>query len=182
MKIREAAEKTSVSRPAIRYYESLGLMRPSRQDNSYREYSEEDIRRLRKISALRRIGIPLNDIRLLIDGTGTLPEVLNANIAALNEKIQDLSGAVQISRELLQAGGSFESFDESACLQEIHDEERQGRKFAEVSEETKNFNKAWIRHADDMHQEYRYSRSTVIAVLILTAIAAFCWYLLFLRH
>lgn len=182
MKISEAAEKTGVSRPAIRYYESLGLMRPSREDNSYREYSEEDIRRLRKISALRRIGISLNDIRLLIDGKGSLPEVLNANIAALSEKIQDLSGAMQISQELLQSGGSFESFDESACLQEIHAGERQGRKFAEVSEETRDFNRKWIRHADDMHQEYRYNRSTVLAGLILTAIAALCWYLLFLQH
>ena len=44
---KQAEELTGMSRQNIRYYERMGLLEPARDDsNAYRDYSEEDIRRL----------------------------------------------------------------------------------------------------------------------------------------
>ena len=48
MGIREAEEATGISRQNIRFYEKQGLLHPARNKrNSYREYSDEDILRLK---------------------------------------------------------------------------------------------------------------------------------------
>lgn len=48
--IKEAEMQTGITRQNIRYYEKIGLLQPSReQENKYRNYSEEDIRRLKLI-------------------------------------------------------------------------------------------------------------------------------------
>ena len=48
--IKEAEMQTGITKQNIRYYEKIGLLQPSReQENKYRNYSEEDIRRLKLI-------------------------------------------------------------------------------------------------------------------------------------
>ena len=47
MKIKEVEELVGLARSNIRYYERQGLLHPERdQENSYREYTEEDIERI----------------------------------------------------------------------------------------------------------------------------------------
>ena len=53
MKIKEAEEKTGLTRKAIRYYESAGLIRPGQADNGYKDYDDASIRRLLLIRKLR---------------------------------------------------------------------------------------------------------------------------------
>ena len=44
MKIKEAEEKTGLTRKAIRYYESNGLIHPAQsEENGYKDYDEETI-------------------------------------------------------------------------------------------------------------------------------------------
>lgn len=50
MKIGQAAQLTGLTISNIRFYERKGLLEPERNDQSkYRNYSEQDIRRLKQI-------------------------------------------------------------------------------------------------------------------------------------
>ncbi|CAL9473329.1 hypothetical protein SUDANB6_02884 [Streptomyces sp. enrichment culture] len=77
MLIGEVARRSGVSARMLRHYESLGLVRPSgRTGSGYREYSEEDIRRIFHIESLRSLGLSLREIGRALDDPGFLPAVL----------------------------------------------------------------------------------------------------------
>lgn len=42
---------------ALRYYEGLGLLTPSRLANGYRDYSEDDVSAVAQIRALMALGL-----------------------------------------------------------------------------------------------------------------------------
>lgn len=67
MKINEAAKQAELSQRAVKYYEAQGLLKVRRQDNGYRNYSEQDVERLKKISLYRKLGVSLQDIRTMLD-------------------------------------------------------------------------------------------------------------------
>jgi MerR family copper efflux transcriptional regulator len=60
MNIGTVAEKSGVSPKAIRYYESIGLVRPAdRRPNGYRSYSQLEMRALNFIKRARSLGFGL---------------------------------------------------------------------------------------------------------------------------
>lgn len=62
MKSKEAQTKTGLTRKAIEYYEAQGLLNPSRDENGYRNYSDQDVSRLSQISGYRKLGLNLSEI------------------------------------------------------------------------------------------------------------------------
>lgn len=63
----EVQEKTNLSRKAIEYYEEKGLIHPIKLENGYRDYSDEDVEVLKKISLLRNLGLSISEIALYLD-------------------------------------------------------------------------------------------------------------------
>lgn len=63
----EVQDKTNLSRKAIEYYEEKGLVHPKKLENGYRDYSDEDVEVLKKISLLRNLGLSISEIALYID-------------------------------------------------------------------------------------------------------------------
>ena len=57
MRIGELAKRSGVTVKAVRYYESLGLIRPDRLSNGYRDYREEDMRAVIEVRELAVAGI-----------------------------------------------------------------------------------------------------------------------------
>ena len=53
MYISDACKAASTTKKAIEYYCEKGLIKPAATENGYRLFSEEDVARLKKISALR---------------------------------------------------------------------------------------------------------------------------------
>jgi len=66
MNIGTAAEATELPAKTIRYYEEIGLVRPARAANGYRDYSERDIHRLRFVQRARSLGFSIEECRLLL--------------------------------------------------------------------------------------------------------------------
>lgn len=65
--VTKLARRCGMSRTALLYYESIGLMpAPRRNTGNYRCYSEADLRRLLQICAYRNAGLKLDDIRALM--------------------------------------------------------------------------------------------------------------------
>jgi DNA-binding transcriptional MerR regulator len=61
----------------LRHYDSLGLVRPTgRSEAGYREYSDEDIRRIFHIESLRSLGLSLREVGRALNDPGFKPSKL----------------------------------------------------------------------------------------------------------
>lgn len=67
MKRSEVEKITGLRRKAILYYEEKELISPAIKENNYRNYSEEDLNRLIKISLYRRLGLSISEIKNILD-------------------------------------------------------------------------------------------------------------------
>lgn len=67
MNIGQASKTSGVSTKMIRYYDEIGLVRPtSRTDSNYREYDEREINELRFIKRARTLGFSVAEITTLL--------------------------------------------------------------------------------------------------------------------
>jgi MerR family transcriptional regulator, thiopeptide resistance regulator len=93
--VREFASLAGVTVRALHHYDRLAVLRPKRSESGYRLYSLRDLERLEQIVALKFLGLPLKDIKALLDREARrLPEVLRAQRLALEEKRRDLERAI----------------------------------------------------------------------------------------
>lgn len=63
----EVQQQTGLTRKAIEYYEARGLIKPQRDENEYRRYTDGDVVRLERIALFRRLGLSLEEIEPLLD-------------------------------------------------------------------------------------------------------------------
>ena len=69
LKINEVEALVGITKKNIRFYEAEGLLCPQRNsENGYRNYGDEDVETLRRIKLLRKLGLPLEEIRSLQTG------------------------------------------------------------------------------------------------------------------
>jgi Cu(I)-responsive transcriptional regulator len=66
MKISEAANRIKVPIKKIRYYSDIGLIRPSRVNNGYRDFTENDLIKLQLIVKSRSFGFSIKECLTLI--------------------------------------------------------------------------------------------------------------------
>lgn len=94
MNIGNASELTDLPAKTIRYYEEIGLVKPDRSANGYRDYSEADLNRLAFLQRARSLGFSIPECRLLL----SLYEDENrasADVKALAlEKIAHIEGKI----------------------------------------------------------------------------------------
>jgi DNA-binding transcriptional MerR regulator len=70
-RIGEVAAATGLTVRTLHHYDEIGLLAPSgRSEAGYRLYADEDVRRLYRIVAFRRLGFALGEIGSLLDGDG----------------------------------------------------------------------------------------------------------------
>ena len=140
MKIKELEEILSVPRATIRFYEKQGLISPIRnKENEYRDYSDVDIAKLKKILILRKIGFSVSEIEDLFDKTMDLESLLVQQINTLEKQRKDIDGAIDICKEMKKSSISIESLDEDYYWEEINKKEEAGYSFFDyVSADVKN--------------------------------------------
>lgn len=130
MKINEVEQLLGISKANIRFYEKQALLNPARSENKYREYSEEDISRLKTIIILRKLGISVQDIGKILQGEISLQNTIQDNITELEAQINQLQGALNLSRQIVAEGE--ERLDEERYWDIIQQKEAQGEKFADI--------------------------------------------------
>ena len=77
MRINTVERITGLTPKAIRLYESKGLLRVAREENGYRNYTEEDVIVLKKIKLLRSVGVSIADIKLYLFGVVNIEELMD---------------------------------------------------------------------------------------------------------
>ena len=137
MGIKEAEEATGISRQNIRFYERQGLLHPVRnKNNSYREYTEEDILRLKEIRLLRKLGMPVEEIRRLLDGETQLQPALADQERRLEAETEKLKACSRFCRKIRES--SLKEMDVDQYLSQMEEEEKNGAVFAKFIEDYKN--------------------------------------------
>lgn len=97
MNIGAAAELSNLPAKTIRYYEDVALVRPDRAANGYRDYTDNDVHRLRFLQRSRSLGFTIQECRRLIslyDDAGRASADVRAialqKIGQIEEKIAEL--------------------------------------------------------------------------------------------
>lgn len=102
--ISRLAKKFGLSRSTLLYYDSLGLLSPlGHQRGEYRIYGAKEIKRLEEICMYRSAGLPLKQIKKILDTAGTdFTEILSKRFKELNNEIRQLHEQQKIISSLLQ--------------------------------------------------------------------------------
>ncbi|MCR4672745.1 MAG: MerR family transcriptional regulator [Lachnospiraceae bacterium] len=161
MRINDLEALLGVPRANIYYYEKEGLFSPNREENGYRSYSQEDLEKLRKIIALRKLGVSINDITALIDGTASLQVVLEENIQRLKSDITDLQGALKVCEEIRSKDLGMQSINGEELLSEIEGMESQGMDFSKLAGDILDFEVNTLLGRKEDPYEYRKHKGTI---------------------
>lgn len=133
MLISEAACRTGLTISNIRFYERKGLLVPEKGNNGkYRDYSEEDTRRLKLIILYRKMGMSIETINQLLKHELLLKEALSKQKEELIEKQKELQGSIELCNKLID--DDVESINVDYYLSYMKNKESQGKKFAAVEE------------------------------------------------
>ena len=99
MNIGTAAKLTKLSIKTLRYYSNIGLVNPKKNHlTSYREYSEEDILKLKFVGKARKFNFNLQECRELLSlyenkerSSREVKRITLEKIAQLDDKLKDLN-------------------------------------------------------------------------------------------
>jgi DNA-binding transcriptional MerR regulator len=107
-RIGEFAKLAGVTVRALHHYDRIGLLKPERTSSGFRVYDLKGLERLEQIAALKFLGIPLKEIKLLLKhGPLTLADSLNVQREALGEKrrlIDRAMVAIEAAEKAVQSG------------------------------------------------------------------------------
>ena len=133
MKINQVEELVGITKKNIRFYEEQGLLNPSRNpENGYREYSLEDVKELTKIKLLRKLSVPIEEIRSLQEGKIDFGQCMEQHIITLNRQQRDLELTKELCSEMMTAVGSLQDLDADQYLEEIQNLEQKGTRFMDI--------------------------------------------------
>ena len=99
------ARASGLSRSALLYYDRLGLLKPGRRTRSgYRLYSSAEAERLEQICLYRQMGIPLKEVKKLLDSSdgNASVKILQRRLSILNREIVNFRRQQRQILELLK--------------------------------------------------------------------------------
>lgn len=142
MKIYQVEELVGITKKNIRFYEDEGLLNPERNpENGYREYSLKDVRQLQKIKLLRKLDVPIEEIRLLQHGKSSFSETMNRQIQALEQKQKDAQIMMELCSKMKDEISDLNQLDAEAYLSEMYKMETNGTKFVDIEKRDVNMKK-----------------------------------------
>jgi len=108
MNIGTASAKSGLSPKTIRYYEDIGLMKAGRAGNGYRDYSMQDVHRLRFLQRSRGLGFSVEECRQLLSlyedkarESAEVKAIAETKLAEVDRKLAELMGLRETLRHLV---------------------------------------------------------------------------------
>ena len=130
MKINEVEALVGITRKNIRFYEAEGLLAPRRNsENGYRDYGEAEVSVLLQIKLLRKLGVPLEEIRRMQSGVHTVGDGMRRHLVTLERERQNIDEAVRLCGLLKEREVPLGELDAESVLEEMAELERAGATF-----------------------------------------------------
>ena len=130
MKINEVEALVGITKKNIRFYEAEGLLKPQRNsDNGYRDYGEAEVDALRRIKLLRKLGVPLEEIRRMQSGGHTVGDGMRRHLVTLERERENLEQSIRLCSALTDRQERLEDLDAGAILAEMEAMEQSGTTF-----------------------------------------------------
>ena len=130
MKINEVESLVGITKKNIRFYESEGLLSPRRNsENGYREYSETEVEMLLRIKLLRKLGVPLEEIRQMQSGSYTVGDGMRRHLIALERERENLEQSIRLCAELTDCREKLQTWDAQMILNRMREMEQEGTTF-----------------------------------------------------
>ena len=181
MKINEVEELLQISKANIRFYEKEGLLTPARSENGYRDYSEEDVERLKKIIILRKMGMAIPDIRGVLSEELGMDEAIEKTVEQLEEQMAQLTGSLKLAGSMKASNVHNADFDVEQYWNMINDETAHGSKFMEIVSDyielekrslTTMWESVFFLPLSDIATEkgWRYAILTIIGICVLRGV------------
>lgn len=109
MNIGAVSRASGLPAKTIRYYEEIGLVRPARGSNGYRDFTEQDAHKLAFLGRSRSLGFSIEDCRTLLSlyedrgrASADVKAVAAEHLARIARKIDELQ-ALKVTLETLVA-------------------------------------------------------------------------------
>ncbi|MZK56422.1 MerR family transcriptional regulator [Coprobacillus sp. BIOML-A1] len=80
----------NVTKKTLIYYENEGLVKPARDSNNYRNYSQEDISRIKFILLLREMDVNIEEIKQIINEKKSIRDILESKKDMIKKQHLDL--------------------------------------------------------------------------------------------
>lgn len=108
MNIGAVSDKSGLPAKTIRYYEDIGLISPDRRDNGYRDYSMDDVHRLRFLQRSRSLGFSVEECRQLLSlysdrdrESAEVKAIAATKLGEIERKIIELQGLRDMLKHLV---------------------------------------------------------------------------------
>lgn len=89
MLINEVAKRCDVTKKAIQYYVSQGVIIPTVLENGYSDFSEEDVKLLNKVVLYRRLGLSVPEIKRVLENQNDVKGIWYQRVLELErEKVK----------------------------------------------------------------------------------------------
>ncbi len=109
MNIARAAACTGLPPKTIRYYEGIGLIRPRRSANGYRDFGRADLHKLAFLARARSLGFTIEDCRALLAlyedrhrTSADVKRVAEEHLARVDRKLAELESMRQTLGRLVE--------------------------------------------------------------------------------
>lgn len=158
MKINEVEALAGIAKKNIRFYEEQGLISPRRNpENGYRDYADEDVLVLRRIRLLRKLDVPIDEIRLMLSGSHTVGDGMRRHLISLERQQRNLQQAMELCQELAYQDIPISQLDTESLLNRMETLEQAGTSFHDVA-------------AQDIKK--RYIAPVVVTAIVVTVMIA----------
>jgi DNA-binding transcriptional MerR regulator len=132
LSIGQLAERTGVATSALRYYDELGLVRPTARDSGgRRRYAASSVAEVSVIRFLGEVGFTLAEIGSFLGAgeQGSRQEIIDRKLVEFTEQQHQL----EVARELLEHGRTCPAGDPLSCSRfwSIIEGHRQGLSLAD---------------------------------------------------
>lgn len=173
--IRQLAELSGVTTRTLRWYDTIGLLKPKRVgDNGYRYYGPQEVDRLQTILYYREIGMELSQIQSYLDDPDfDRLTALQSHLTALEERRHQLDALILTVRKTIVAvqGGEtmsdsekFEAFKRQAVQE---NETRYGKEIREKygNEEMDRANACALSLTQEEYAQWKALGDEILAAL-----------------
>lgn len=136
MKINEVEQQVGITKRNIRFYEQQGLLSPKRNlENGYRDYTEEEVNELKKIKLLRKLSLPIEEIRRIQNGDLLLEDALQRQIIVLEREKTNLEELSRLCSSLSEERCQYLTLSPEDYLERMVEMEKSGTRFSNVDKQ-----------------------------------------------